>query len=153
LSDILAETDVVVRGFVGTGRSYLSDDQMDVLTDLSIERPVVIYERVAKPVRTPGAPASMTVTQNGGTVSVGDLTYTQTHGALPPLERNTECLLLLTTVGGKYHVAGTYYGAFDLRGGKMVPLTGKAGFASEVKDQPVSLGLAVIMEQLRRTKR
>jgi hypothetical protein len=45
LTEILAETDLMVRGSVGAGRSYLSDDQTNVLTEWVIDNPVVIYQR------------------------------------------------------------------------------------------------------------
>lgn len=149
LADVLAETDLIVRGFIGTGRSYLSEDEMNVLTEVPVESPVVIYERDPERQTKPGPATPLTLTLDGGTVRVGELTYTQTHGALPTLERNTECLLLLKKVKGRYHVAGRYYGAFELKGERMIPLTRMAGFASELRDRPIADGLATILQQLR----
>lgn len=138
IDSILADADAIVRGVVSTGRSYLSADQKDVLTDYEFVNPVFLYSTHWPTAPDPRPLPVETVTLLGGSVTIGALTFTSTHEALPALELGQECLLLLKKTGDhRYRVAGTYYGAFEIRGGQILVLTKKFGFASEYQDQPV----------------
>src|SRR5256885_1953912 len=78
LDDILHQTDAVVRGMIGPGHSYLSEDQHDVYTDYPILNPVVLFERSPRTLGTPGVPSPM-VTIYGGVITINGLTYTRSH--------------------------------------------------------------------------
>jgi hypothetical protein len=47
------------------------------------------------------------------------------------LVRGSEGIFLVKRKGGRYHIAGTYFGAFEVANGKLKPLTKVQGFASE----------------------
>jgi len=155
LSQVLAETDLVVRGVVGKPRGYLSADERKVYTDYPIMDPVILYQpEVAKASRPgPNAVPVVTVTLAGGTVEVSGLTYTEKHEALPPLEQGVECVFLLKRASGALRIAGTYYGAFAVRDTRLVPLTRKSGFALELAEKATdqaTTDLVTKLQQLRR---
>jgi hypothetical protein len=104
---------------------------MDIYTDYVILNPVILYEATPTASKKPGLPA-MTVTAPGGVITLNGLSFTRIHEALPPFESGTECLFLLSHVGRRYYVAGTYYGVFRISSGKLMRLTKKQGFATEV---------------------
>jgi hypothetical protein len=152
LAQILANTDLLVRGFVGNGRSYLSHDQMEVLTEFVIQKPVILFERAPKVYLKPGPADVLTVVQRGGNVEIGHLTYAEVHEALPALESNSEYLFMLKNVGGRYYIAGSFYGAFALKGGRVVPLVRKAGFAPQVANRPVEESVSTLLTEVRRVR-
>jgi hypothetical protein len=49
IESLLRQTDLIVRGFVGTPKAYLSNDQTDVYSDYSIQRPTILYPPSAAP--------------------------------------------------------------------------------------------------------
>lgn len=133
LTDLIDQTDTVIRGVVGEPRSYLSDDQRDVYTDYPISRAIFIHRADVATTARPGLPEDTTVTLHGGTVSVGDLTYTHVDEALPSLPTGTECLFLLKHINGnRYQLAGMVYGAFAIRNGVLKPLTRRENTAHEI---------------------
>ena len=58
MTQILDETDTVVKGKVGTPRSYLSDDQREIYTDYAISNPEFLYESDVATSTRPGAVAT-----------------------------------------------------------------------------------------------
>jgi hypothetical protein len=80
----------------------------------------------------------VTATLLGGTVTINGLSFTSSPDALPNLEPGSEYLLLLKRVGSRYHIAGTYFGAFQVADGKVTPVTKKRGFAPEYSNVPVA---------------
>jgi hypothetical protein len=97
--------------------------------------------------------ATLTVTLVGGTVKIGAFSYASRHDALPLLEPQSECLFILKIVNGKHHIAGTYYGAFDIWEGKLKPLTKKQGFAAEYENASASEAAADMVGSLRAMRR
>ena len=127
LVDLLRNTDLIVRGTVGEGRAYLSEDHLDVYTDYVLLNPAVLHGTVAgRSSNVPGLIPPLVVTQLGGAVQLGGVTFTQTEDGLPPLRPGMNCLLLLSRVGDKYHIAGTFFGALEVRNEKVFPLGGDA---------------------------
>lgn len=154
MTAVLADTDVIVRGIVGEPRSYLSDDQFDILTDYPILNPVILYQPVTArsidpAVRTP----TITATLRGGTIKINDLTYTFTALALPSLEPGTEGLFLLKRVGNQFRIASAYYGAFRIADSKLIPLTRKQGFAQEYVGPPAAQVAEKLVIQRRALRR
>jgi hypothetical protein len=147
---VLKRVDTVVRGTVGEPRSYLSDDQRDVLTDYPIVNPTFIHQNTLATTRTPGIPPSISVTLIGGTVHINGKKYEQREGALPSLPSGTECLFLLSRVGEHYMIAGRYYGAFAITGGKISALTADRGYAPEYQNAPATQVIADLLSRLRR---
>jgi hypothetical protein len=153
VADLLRITDVVARGTIGPGRSYLSDDQRDVYTDYPITEPIVIYQSNVATSLTPGTVPSVTVTVRGGTVVVNGTTFTHTEPGLRPLQAGTQGLFLLQRVGSKYRVAGTFFGAFSIKDGKVMPLAGRSDFAPEYRDIALSDAVKSMMTVLHGAKR
>jgi hypothetical protein len=149
VADLLRITDVVVKGTVGLPRSYLSDDERDIYTDYPISDPVFIYQLQMTTSRTPGVLPAVTVTLRGGTVMVNGLRFTATEPALRPLQPGIQALFLLEHVGDKYRVAAHYYGAFGIKGGKVMPLAARVDFAPEYRNVAVSDAVDSMMATLR----
>ena len=137
ISDIVADADLIVRGIVGTPTSYLSDDERDVYTDYPLSNPVIIHQSGVISSRQPGV-FMVAVTQLGGTVTIGNLTFTHTTLGLLPLKVNSEGLFFLKRVGDKYHIVGRYFGAFGISDGTVVPLAGREDFAPEYRGVSIS---------------
>lgn len=137
IADIVADADIVVRGIIGESRSYLSDDQRNVYTDYVLTNPVVLYHSKALTARRPGA-MTITVTQLGGKITVGNLEFTQIEMGLAALVPGTEGLFVLTRDKDRYRIAHTFYGAFRISQGRVMPLTTKEDFASEYRDASVA---------------
>jgi len=155
LDHILADTDTIVMGVVGEPRSYLSDDQMAVYTDYQLRNPAFLYQAALTGSTKPELP-TVTVTILGGTITMNGLSYTRKDEALPSLEPGTEGLFLLKRVGNRYHIAGTYYGAFRIAEGRLTPLTKAQGFAPELQGGLVTQAAASMVARataLHTTKR
>lgn len=144
VSEILADTDMIVTGVIGEPRSYLSKDQKEVYTEYPIRKPVVLFQTESYA----AAPAA-TVTLLGGAVTVNGLTFTSDVPALPRLPPGTECVLLLKRSGDEYRIAGEFYGAFRVVNGRIRPLTGKQGFAPEYRDAPAPQAIEDIVARAR----
>jgi hypothetical protein len=154
LRELLGETDVVVRGIVGSNPvAYLSDDGTDVLTDYTIQNPQIIaLVNRGTTTKAAGAIGPLTVTQFGGTVTVDGHQVSVDHVALPPLKAGTEAVFLLVRSGEKYRIVGKYLGVFAIENGAVATLSlvggvgveqrGKAlnSFVSELKDTIRGLG-------------
>ena len=150
VDDILRRTDIVVRGVLGEPRSYLSDDQRDVLTEYPMIEPIFLYQAQFTSASLPGILPTMTVTQLGGTVVLNGVTYTQAEQSLLPLQRGFEGLFLLQRVGNRHMIAGTFVGIFSLSGETLTPLA-KTGtlFAAEFKGLSTTEAIADIVNRLR----
>jgi hypothetical protein len=148
MDQVLSVTDLLVRGVVGPPESYLSDDQMDVYTDYPIADPVVLYEAPAVESKT-AAVQTVTVTLLGGVITIDGLSFTSKHQALPLLQVSTECMFLLRKIGGRYFVAGNYYGVFRITSGKLSRLTNRDNFAREVDGALATKAGDDMVERLR----
>jgi hypothetical protein len=134
VESVLRKTDLIVQGFIGTSKAYLSNDQTDVYTEYSIERFTVLYPSSAAPVGSrPGQPTSITFTQPGGIVTINGLTFSVSHKELPPLTPGIECVFLLRREGATYRIVGTYYGIFGLDGESLSPMAKTGGFADSLR--------------------
>ena len=152
MDDILAETDLIVRGIVQQPRSYLSDDQMEVFTDYSILNPTVFYQS-EKAASVALNMRGIVATLIGGTITIDGLRFTSTPEALARLEPGSDCLLLLKAHRDRYHVAGAYFGAFRVEAEKIMPLTKKRGFASKYANAPVGQAAKELAQRVRTLRR
>jgi hypothetical protein len=148
MDDILRDVDVVVRGVVGEPRSFLSEDKRDVYTEYSMKRPIVAYQARPVAAAVPGVGPEVSVTQLGGTVMVDGVKFTQTEQGLPPLQPGTEALFLLKRIDGRYHIAGTFFGAFGIVAERLKPLTTVESFAPEYRDAPAREGTEKIVRRI-----
>ena len=125
---MLARTALVVRGTAGVPRSYLSDDQMEVLTDVPIIGPVVLFD-AARPAAGPSFPSSeVLITQPGGRVIIGGQPFEDRLSGLEPLEPGTDVLLLLERSRGRLMPVLTHHGAFALDLAGVRPLVTSSRF-------------------------
>lgn len=148
IAELLREADIVVRGIVGEPRSYLSEDKLNVYTDYPLVHPVVLFQRKALTSPTPGQ-HSVTVTQLGGRITVGNLDFTQAEMGLSRLVPGSEGIFILKWNQNKSHIAGTFYGAFGVSNKTVMPLTSKHDFALDYRGAPVDTVLADLTTRLQ----
>jgi len=146
VNDVLADTDVIVRGVLGEPKTYLSEDQAVILTDYPIIKPSILYQSTATRTLTPGLPA-ITITLLGGTYTRNGLSFTTKHEALPLPDPGIEGLFLLTRVGDQYRIAGRYFGAFKTTNGRVANLAMKRDYAPEYDGAPVSQVIEALVSQ------
>jgi hypothetical protein len=140
MSEILQDTDVIVRGTIGQPTTYLSKDQRDLYTDYPLINPTVLFDPAVSSTGTPGPAKGIIVTiLGGGSIQIGGLTFTQKPDALPELPTGAEALFLLKRAGEKYQLAGGYYGAFEITDGQLrKPFVKKEKFANEYRGTSAS---------------
>jgi hypothetical protein len=146
VNSIIRASDLIVRGIVGEPKTYLSDDQMKVFSDYPIIKPAVLFDSAVALTVKPSLP-EIFVTLEGGRIQVGALTFTATNQGLPGLQPGSDCLLLLKRVNNKLFIAGGHYGAFEVKDGKMVPLTQKSKFAPAYRGAPAASVIDTIVKQ------
>lgn len=131
LDRLLIDTDLIVRGVLGSPQSYLTDDQTGVLTDYPVLRASILYQR--KGLASPPDPVALAVTLLGGEIEINGLRFTDHPAALPALTPGSEQLLCLKMEGGKLMLAARYFGAFAIGEEHLTPLTRMDGFAPEAR--------------------
>ncbi|HXG89981.1 MAG TPA: hypothetical protein VNJ02_16760 [Vicinamibacterales bacterium] len=149
MTEILRDTDMVVRGTIGKPRSYLSEDQRDVYTDYPIMNFVILYQARVHASRVSGVAQSVTVTQLGGTILMNGVNFTQTEHGLGPLEPGAEGLFLLQRIDSRDRIAGMFFGAFSISGGVVHRLTKVESFAPEFQGAPAATVVAEIVASAR----
>lgn len=152
MRDLLVTADLVVRGTIADSVSYLSADKRDVYTDHMLTNTTIMYQSSIPSSPQPSPPTSLFVTQLGGSVTLGEATYTQVEDGLPLLNRGTEALFIAVRRDGKYHLAQVFYGAFEISKGSFKPLAGRADFAAEFKDVPAATALADIRKRIEEAR-
>jgi TonB family protein len=140
MDDVLSETELIVRGRIGSPRkAYLSPDQRDIYTDYPLIKPTVLYDSTAQSSRTPGPGADMAVTVLGGAIQRGGLRYTLMPEALPELPVGADGLFLLQLIDFKYQPVARFLGAFEISDDRLVrPFTRKNRFADEYRGASAS---------------
>jgi hypothetical protein len=145
VEQVLAKTDLVVRGVVTQTRSYLSPDEREVYTDYEIRTPSIPYRASVVTLPKGGNASPVTVTLLGGTVELNGLQFKSEYEGLPALASGEEYILLLESTGGRYFIAEQYFGAFRIIDGRVEPSTRKAGFANELKGRPTTETIALLV--------
>jgi hypothetical protein len=149
IDDVLARTALVVRGVAGVPRSYLSDDQMEVLTDVPIIGAVVLFD-AATPAAGPSFPSrEVLITWPGGQIIIDGQPFEDRLSGLQPLEPGTDVLLLLERSGGRLMPVLTYHGAFALDAAGVHPLVTSPRFVPSYRD---AIAEDVIDDVLRRLR-
>ena len=134
--DLLSETDLVVIGTVGSATGYLSQDETEIYTEVSLVDIDILFDR-----RAPHETAvlqSLRFRQRGGSVYVSGISFTQTEEALGPLQPGVRLLCLLRRVGDTYGIVGTWFGVFGISGGQVTPLVAIRDFAQEYRGRAIS---------------
>jgi hypothetical protein len=144
---VLARSDTVIRGTIGEGRTYLNEDETEVLTDYPIRQATVLFDAVSPQPSSTGA--TITVTIKGGKVTIDGLSFTFWDPTLPALPVGRECLLLLKREGATYRLASGAYGAFAIINDRLLPITAKEGFAKEYKGSATSTAASEFIRRLR----
>jgi hypothetical protein len=152
LASLLDETDTVVVGTLGDGRSYLSKDETDVLTDYPLTGHTILFDGKAQVSRRPTMAPQMAVTQKGGTVVVNGVSFTQSEPALEPLKPGTRVLCLLKAVEGKNMIVETFFGIFSVEDGRVNPLMSREDFAPEYRGRDYREAVESMLIVLRARK-
>jgi hypothetical protein len=112
----------------------MSDDQREVFTEYPLFGTITLRDsRAGRRVPITG------VTVLGGTVEIAGLRYTSEHLTLPvsSLTPGSEYLLLLRESGGRFYIAGKYYGIFAVAPEGVAPLARRRDFANDFKSLTV----------------
>jgi hypothetical protein len=148
MAQLLTRADRIVKGTLGTGRSYLSDDQRQILTDYPLLSPVVLFDRGVAAARQPGVTEPISVTQLGGSIVLNGLRYTEIHETLDALKEGMVVMVLLERKAGRFVLVDQFLGAFDIAGGSMLPL-GRKEFAQEYQGLSVAEAEQRILSAVR----
>jgi hypothetical protein len=106
VSQMLAETNVVVHGIIGQGVARLSSDERSITTTYELIQPRIAFSSSAVPVDRPGVtPQTIALTEPGGTVAIGRFSATITYDDSPRLIPGMEIVGFLTNRGGRYFAA------------------------------------------------
>jgi hypothetical protein len=150
LPELLAETDLIVQGTMGGSRAYLSEDRADVYTDHVLLNTFILHGTIAPQAsKVPGQIPSLTITQLGGALQFGGVIFTQTEHGLPPLRPGMQGIFLLTRVSDKYLIAKVFYGALEIRDGKVFPLARPEAFLPEYRGKEVDDAIRDLLENVR----
>jgi hypothetical protein len=119
---MLAETDVVVRGLLGPGVAHLSADERAIMTTYELVNPQVSFSKTTAQANRPGVvPRAISLTQPGGTVAIGEFTATVEYDDVPNLRSGMELIALLTDRQGQYFAARGI-GLFEVHEARIVPI-------------------------------
>jgi hypothetical protein len=151
--DVLRETELVVRGVVREPRSYLSEDAVNVYTDYTITKPLILYSTISIQSREPGPLQEVTVSQIGGTVVVNGHTFTHANRGLPLPEPGTEMLLLLKRVGSRWQLANKYSGAFAIANGKLNPWGMQRRFGQEYRGAETTTAIPELVARIHAVRK
>jgi hypothetical protein len=141
VAELVRETETLAAGTLSNPRSYLSDDEAEVLTDYDLADQVTLFTTKSDSFRAPTLPQPLTLTQKGGTVVVNGVSFTEKEPALEPLTPGTRVLCLLKSAGNKNMIVGAFFGIFSVEDGVVKPLTTRTGFAPDYRN--VEYGAAV----------
>lgn len=154
---LLVDTDLIVRGVLVGGRSYLSPDEHEIYTDYEIKNPRVLYDSRSQAPTVPTVPTgSLNVTIIGGEIVLNGLRFKSVHDALPSLNRGQEHLLLLKREGEHYFIAAKYFGAFRVSNGFIEPAAHHEELAKSFSGRPadeIADGLVMAAARLHKRSR
>jgi hypothetical protein len=145
IDSLVKEAALIVRGTVGTPRTYLSQDKKLVYSDYPILNPTVIFPPSVDPSSRPGMATGVTVTHLGGKITIDGLSFDMFQMELPRLIPGIECLFLLKSKGDKYEIVGQIYGVFRMDGDKFNPLAAVGGFADDFREMRPADAVAGIL--------
>lgn len=150
---VATRTDVIVRGVLGEPRSYLSNDKINVFTEFPLTAASVLFDSEIATSKQPGRSRSLTVTQLGGSVTIGGKTFTQIEHGLPLMQPGTEGLFLLERVSDRYEIVGWFFGAFTVAGDRVRPMTPEKGLAVEYEALSTPAALGDIVSRVQKARR
>jgi hypothetical protein len=146
LKDVVDMSDLIVRGRLGAGKSYLSKDETRVYTDYPILNPQVLYSAFTTEASRPGVAVTLVLTQLGGIVEIDGKTFREGHAALKQLPSGLQGIFFLKRVGDQYRIAGNYLGVFQEQAdGVTVRMDSEAGLGQKYNGLPVSQFLGEAM--------
>jgi hypothetical protein len=123
LSQMLASTEIIVRGVIGEGVAQFTADGHGITTTYAITNPTVLFSAMPSQVTVPGiVPRALTITLPGGTVPVGRFSATMHFHGVTELKQGTRVIALLQEYRGQY-IPAWGAGVFELRQGRVVVLS------------------------------
>jgi hypothetical protein len=142
LSQMIASTDLIVRGVVGEGVAQFTPDGQSITTTYIITNPTILFSAMPPVVTAPGVvPRPLTITMPGGTVAVGQFFATVHYAEVTEVKRGMGVIALLQDRGGKYTPAAGA-GVFEVNQGRVATLFARRGghheFSGMTADEFVS---------------
>jgi len=142
LSQMIASTDLVVRGVVGEGVAQFTPDGQSITTTSIITNPTILFSAMPPVMTAPGVvPRPLTITLPGGTVRVGQFFATVHYVEVTELKRGMSVIALLQDRGGKY-IPAAGAGVFEVNQGRVANLFARRGghheFSGMTADEFVS---------------
>lgn len=146
---LLDQTETLAVGILSNPRSYLSEDETEVLTDYELSDQTILFSAKSNPSPTPAIPRPLTLTQKGGTVVVNGVSFTEKQPALEPLKPGTRVLCLLRSVGNRNMIVGEFFGIFNVQAGLISPLVTRPEFAPEYQNVDYRAAVDSMLRMLR----
>jgi hypothetical protein len=153
LQQLVAKSDLIVRGVLGEPRTYVSDDGQSIYTDFPLTPTDFIYSPSVQTSAKPSLAPSIVITLLGGNVVLEGRPVSWVHKATPILRRGNEGIFLLTRRQGKMFLVFNYLGAFDIDSDVATPASRLAGLPKSVGEKPVSTMRTEIVEALKKLGR
>ena len=146
LREVVAKTDVVVRGTVIKAESHLTPDERAIETVYSLRPVQIVAQREPFLYETPGLVSAVRFVHLGGSVTIEGTPVTVTVGWLPRIAVRTEGLFFLKhgDEPDLFVLAASPHGAFEVEGGRITPMgrdedlyepytgSGLAGFSAKL---------------------
>jgi hypothetical protein len=146
LSQMIASTDLVVRGVVGEGVAQFTPDGQSITTTYIITNPTILFSAMPSVVTAPGVvPRPLTITMPGGTVPVGQFFATVHYVEVTELKRGMGVIALLQDRGGKY-IPAAGAGVFEVNQGRVASLFARRGEHHEFSGMTVEQFVSQIVE-------
>ncbi|HEY7290689.1 MAG TPA: hypothetical protein VH583_12710 [Vicinamibacterales bacterium] len=140
---VLKQTDLIVRGTLGSGVAVLSDDETDVVTTYPLISPRVVFPSNYKPYSTPGPQVQpLAISVHGGTTIVEGFKVTVGRDDTPTMNSGTEVIAFLRSDRQRYWIAAET-GIFAVSATRLlIPLSHRRGEHEAYKGQDVADFLA-----------
>jgi hypothetical protein len=127
LERMLRETNMVVRATVGRAEGHLTPDGRDIYTTYELTSPRIAFSSTKAQMPRPGIiPPPLTLTQRGGTVSIGGYTATVHYDSGATLAPGMDIIGLLRE-DSEGHVPAASIGILQVRESAVVPLVRASG--------------------------
>ena len=141
-AELMAQSDLVLRGTITSSKSHLKSDETSVVTDYVVEPVKVFKQRQVASVARPGEVAQIIARRPGGKVMDGSLSLSTSVDAYPEAEsfkRGEDVIVFLVydSVARVYHFTGGPFGVFRIASRHVHPMTHEV--ATRRGDQPIDL--------------
>jgi hypothetical protein len=142
MNELMASSDLVLRGHIADAKVHLRQDESAVVTDYVIAPIQVFKQRRPTGVARPGETTEIVVRRPGGRLVEGGLEMTTSVNIYPESEsfkvgEDVVLFLVYNPDGRVYNFAGGPFGACRVQDGRVYPMT--RATATRRGDQPVDV--------------